>query len=80
MQNASVKKIIDAIGEKAILSRVGVKHRSLRLARERGVFPASWYPHLKDLCATAKVECEMNAFNWKTPNNAPTLGAENDAA
>lgn len=78
MENRSpVHDITDKVPSEAIRQRFGVKDRSIRLARERGVFPASWYRGMKDLCAEYDTEFSDDAFNWKSPttedNSAPAI-------
>ena len=43
----------------------------MRLVRERGVFPANWFPVIRDLCAENGIECPLYLFNFKSPVIAP---------
>jgi hypothetical protein len=62
---APVFNILNAIDLEALKQGVGVKDRSIRLVRERRIFPASWYPTVKQLCDEASIDCPLCAFNWK---------------
>ena len=76
MNKAAVIKITDNLDAENVCKRLGVKPRSLRLARERGVFPASWYRQLVAECDAAGIECPENAFNWKTPVKTAPASSE----
>lgn len=65
MNRSSVIEITDKLDAHLVQSRLGVGHRSIRLARERGVFPASWYPVIADLCDEAGLDCPRDAFTFK---------------
>ncbi len=67
MNKSAIIEITDALDADEVCERLGVKPRSLRLARERGVFPASWYPIMRDVCAASGIDCPICAFNWKAP-------------
>lgn len=67
MDKTYVLKMADALTADD-LTTLGVKERSVRLARERGVFPASWYPQVKAACERLGLECPLGAFNFKTPS------------
>jgi hypothetical protein len=62
---APVFNILNAIDLDALKAELGVKDRSIRLVRERRIFPASWYPTVKRLCDEADAPCPLDAFNWK---------------
>lgn len=64
MRKSAVIKITDALDAEEVCKRLDVKPRSIRLARERGVFPARWYPTIIDMCNSAGIDCPMVAFNW----------------
>lgn len=68
MNLPAVKQITRAMGAEEAERRLGVGRRSLRLAREREVFPASWYPQIRDFCEERGLNCPMDAFNWKSPS------------
>jgi hypothetical protein len=70
-----VQIITDQIPADAICERFGVKDRSIRLARERGVFPASWYRGIKLLCAEHGVEFTDEAFNWKDDSEVSAVAS-----
>ena len=67
---APVFTILSAIDLDALKADLGVKDRSIRLVRERKVFPASWFPHVKRLCDEAGIDCPIDAFNWKGTANS----------
>lgn len=75
MNKATVIKITDALDPEEVCARLDVKPRSLRLARERGVFPASWYLPLREICEARNIECPESVFNWKSPLPASTTEA-----
>lgn len=62
---APVYDILAAIDLEALKAELGVKDRTIRLVRERRIFPSSWYPTVKTLCEAAGVDCPLCAFNWK---------------
>ncbi len=66
----SVTKILESVPHNAICDRLAVKERSIRLAKERGVFPASWFSEMKKLCVEHGVDCPQGVFNWKAPREA----------
>jgi hypothetical protein len=70
MNKHPVITITDALGADAMSQRLGVTPHSIRHARATKAFPASWYAPLLDMCAAAGIDCPLNAFNWKTPNEA----------
>ena len=51
MQTDPVIIITDKVPAELICERIGVMPRTVRLARERKVFPASWYREMKRICA-----------------------------
>ena len=67
MKNASIAEILPLI-DASVLGDLDVKERSLRLVRERGVFPSSWYTILKSVCDAEGVECPVSMFNFKSPS------------
>jgi hypothetical protein len=72
----AVHTITDTVGSDAICARLGVKPRSVRLARTEGRFPASWYAEISAMCDEAGVDCPLDAFNWKcTAADADQRGA-----
>lgn len=62
---APVFDILSAIDLDGLKAELGVKDRTIRLVRERRIFPASWYPAVKSRCDDAGIECPLDAFNWK---------------
>lgn len=71
MDKSHIFKMADALTDED-LSILGVKERSVRLARERGMFPASWYPQVRVACDRAKIACPFAAFNFKSPSPVTT--------
>ena len=63
----TVHTITDALGSATICARLGVKPRSVRLARTEGRFPSSWYAEMAAMCGDAGIDCPLDAFNWKSP-------------
>ena len=64
MRKTAVINITDALDADEICKRLRVKPRSIRLARERGVFPARWFNTIEDMCAKEGISCPRSAFNW----------------
>ena len=60
------RTIIDALGREAIRSKVDVTEHSIKAARFKGTFPASWYLQIDRMCAEAGIECPPEAFNFKS--------------
>lgn len=75
MEKSHAVEILDQIRADDLKHALGVKDRSLRLVRERDVFPASWYPVVKSLCAEGGIECRLEAFNFKSPSVCSTDAA-----
>jgi hypothetical protein len=67
---SEIKHVLDALDLPKLGAELGVKERSFRLARERDVFPAAWYPTVKRHCEAAGVDCPMDLFNWKSPSGS----------
>lgn len=63
----TVQSITKKVPHAEICELFGVKVRSIRLARENGVFPASWYVGMKSLCEKHGVDCPEYLFNFKPP-------------
>ncbi len=68
-KHITVHEVTDKVPSDAICKRFDVKERSIRLARERGVFPASWYRGIKELCEAHGVGFSDDLFNWKSPSD-----------
>ena len=69
-KHPAVLQIIENVPAEVICARLNVKDRSIRLARERGVFPSSWFPIMAKICAEHGQECPLEAFNWKSPSSS----------
>lgn len=72
MSKPTIISITDALGSEAICRRLGIGPHSVRYARTEGLFPASWYGPLREMCEAAGIDCPMDAFNWKVSINPPT--------
>lgn len=67
--------ILERLDSEKLKVDLNVKDRSLRLVRERGVFPASWYPVIKRHCKAKKIGCPDEAFHFK-PQSEQTGSAQ----
>ena len=65
MKQNHARQIVSALGSDAIEARVGVGRHSIRAAKLAGVFPASWYVAVRDLCMSAGISCPLDAFSWR---------------
>lgn len=74
MSKKAVKQIADKIGDEAISDLCGVGVHSVRNARWRGQFPASWYDALEAVCLKKGVDCPRSAFNFKSPSSDASKG------
>lgn len=57
-------KISELIDD-STLRRLRVKPRSVRLARERAAFPASWFVVIKEIAEENGLACPHNLFTFK---------------
>lgn len=73
----AARDIIKTLGPKAIADRVGVHIHAVYNCKE--TMPPSWYPHVRDLCAEAGIECPDEAFRW-APGPKSDGPAAKDAA
>lgn len=71
MNKPAVLVITDTLPEDVLCARLGVGIHSIKQARKFGVFPASWYAPMLDLCGEAGITCPLDAFNWKAPDASP---------
>lgn len=71
MNKPAVKRITDAIGTDPLCRRLSVSEHSIRHARTTGVFPASWYAPVDEMCRSIGIECPKSAFNFKSIAAAP---------
>ncbi|KPU83767.1 hypothetical protein JI58_07600 [Marinosulfonomonas sp. PRT-SC04] len=53
------------IGSAAIEKACDVSEYSVRAAKRKGAFPASWFVVLDGLCHDAGIECPRAIFNFK---------------
>lgn len=63
--------IIEGLGAERIKAMFGAADRTIRHAQATGRFAAGWYGPLKKACDEAGIECPMEAFNWKSPEQQP---------
>ncbi|HBM62255.1 MAG TPA: hypothetical protein DD444_24080 [Citreicella sp.] len=66
----TVAEITRRVPQDEICERLGVQPRSIRLARERRLFPASWFKEMSKLCEELGVECPDSLFNFKMRDTA----------
>ena len=77
--STQIKEILNGLDLTQLGADLSVKDRSFRLAIERGVFPAAWYPTVRMHCEAAGLECPMVLFNFKTPSkNLPDGNASSN--
>jgi len=74
----NAREIIEAVGAGNICERLGVSHHSVRAAKTAGTFPASWFMWMRSLCDEHHVECPMEAFNWRSPEQRSAGSADGD--
>lgn len=67
---STVAEITRKVPQDEICARLGVQPRSIRFARERRLFPASWFKEMSKLCEERGVECPDSLFNFKKCNAA----------
>lgn len=60
----SAADVCDALGRKAISSAVGRGLTAVSNAAAEGIFPASWYPIIKQMCSDAGIDCPMSLFKF----------------
>lgn len=72
MSKKNVNQIIEAIGQDAIVSALGVSTHSVRHAKFAGSMPANWYVSVKDLCDAQGIDCPVSAFNFKQMQSEAT--------
>lgn len=68
MKNA--RHIADTLTQRAIAQRLGLGVTAVNNAVKRGVFPASWFPVVREMCREADIDCPETAFNFKTAGAA----------
>lgn len=75
MDKKPLHHIVDTLTPEAIMARLDVSFHMIRYARSSGMFPANWYAEIRDMCASAGIDCPLCLFNWKTvpaePRNRP---------
>lgn len=59
-----VKSIVAAVGSEKIQEKTGKSEHSVRAAIREKLFPAKWYPVIKELCAEVEQECPLHLFNF----------------
>lgn len=77
MSKHAVKEIADRLGDAQIAAACDVSEHSVRHARWKGAFPASWFPAVRELCRVSGLACPESAFNFKpSALDAATEAAE----
>jgi len=66
MNKNAVKNIIHALGSSEIQAALGVSGHSVRQAKFKGAFPASWYDAVLRLCEGRGQPCPRDAFSFRT--------------
>ncbi len=62
------QQIANSIGQRRLSKLLGVTPTAVNNAIKRdNVFPAGWYPIVKEACEAENVECPMGAFRWRDP-------------
>lgn len=69
MSKENIKRIADAITSKTLAESLGVSLHSIKMARWKGAFPASWYLVVKDKCEELGEECSASYFSFKTSSD-----------
>jgi hypothetical protein len=54
----------DRIGRERLALALGLSKFSIRAARAAGVFPATWFLIVSELCEADGIDCPMEAFAW----------------
>ncbi len=73
MNKQAVIHIIDSLGAEIFEERFGVGSHSIRNYRTTGIFPASLFDGVEELCREKGIPCPRDAFGWKKP--AKKIGA-----
>lgn len=63
-------EVCDRIGRRVIADRIGVGLTQVSNASVEGRFPAKWYIAMRELCASAGIDCPEGLFNFT--GTAPT--------
>ncbi|WP_412550554.1 hypothetical protein [Shimia sp. MIT910701] len=69
---SDVKSIVAAVGSEKIQEKTGKSEHSVRAAIRDKLFPAKWYPVIKELCADVGEECPLHLFNFIQSEEAPS--------
>lgn len=73
-------EVCDALGRKHIAQRVGRRTTAVSNAASEGVFPASWYIAIREMCDSAGIACPDRLFSFIPASTEPRKPAEEDAA
>lgn len=68
---SDVKSIVAAVGSEKIQAKTGKSEHSVRAAIRDKLFPAKWYPVIKELCADVGQDCPLHLFNFIQPDEPP---------
>lgn len=59
----TVRQFLDEVGRENVLA-LGFKAQDVSRAVTTGLFPAGWYPFLRDLAAAQGRSCPDHIFRW----------------
>lgn len=69
----NVGDLVSEIGRKNI-SGIGFREQDISRAISENIFPSGWYPYIRNLCISRKLDMPENLFRWsKVPNTAPQI-------
>lgn len=75
-----VREFLDLIGRDEIVRRFGFRTQDISRSVRDGLFPAGWYPFIRELCIERGIETPDHLFRWsKVPGGLPA-GTTEDAA
>jgi hypothetical protein len=72
--------ICDALGRKRIAERVGRRPTAVSNAASEGVFPASWYLAISEMCAEAGIACPARLFSFIAAGEEGSTPDQKDVA
>lgn len=60
----NIREFLLLIGRDEIISRFGFRPQDVSRAIRDGLFPAGWYPFIRDLCLEREIEAPDHLFRW----------------